>query len=311
MTLRLAVAGTPITHSLSPVFQQAALDAAAISGTYGRIDTADGFGKVVTALRRGDLDGVNVTVPNKADALDAADLATEAAWAIGAANTLWRDPSGRICAANTDVAGVLATLAAHGLDRDGLHVVILGAGGAANAAAWALSHRAERITVANRTLKTAQQLAARLALDASAGSAQLRALRWSHQVHDRALLDEALAECDVVINASSAGLHDSNAFGTLDLEAANPITLAFDMQYGSLETPFVARARDAGLSTVDGATMLLHQGAAAFACFTGREAPFGVMRDALAAALSRSPASLGQAPSSPWKTRPSVVRRPA
>jgi shikimate dehydrogenase len=311
MSLQLAVVGSPVQQSLSPVFQQAALDALALDARYTRIDTADGFATIVAALRSGQLDGVNVTVPNKVDAAVAADLATEAVWAIGAANTLWRDAEGRICAANTDVVGVLATLGAAHVDRLGLNVVVIGAGGAANAAAWALSHTATRVTVVNRTVKKAEQLAAQLAVDESAGRAQLRALRWSREKRDQIEINDALEECDVVINASAAGLTDASAFATLNLTACNPVALAFDMQYAALPTPFVQRATTAGLRTVDGATMLLHQGAAAFACFTEREAPFDVMREALAAALGRAPSSLGGAPPRPWTARPAVGRPPA
>jgi len=109
---RFAVVGHPIGHSLSPVMMRAAFDALGLACSYDAIDVVDaaGMARAVTALRAGERDGLNVTVPHKRAALALADLAGPEATRSGAANVLVREASGRIRAENTDAPAIVRVI---------------------------------------------------------------------------------------------------------------------------------------------------------------------------------------------------------
>lgn len=257
---RLAVLGHPVSHSRSPAMQNAALGALELwDWSYEAIDVApEGFAAKVGEMAAGDFAGANVTVPHKEAALALADEASEASQQIGAANTLVFAEEG-IEAHNTDADGLLAALPVSPRNR---HVLVLGAGGAARAAIWALLWEGAEVEVWNRTAAKAAALCAEL------GGA---AVTDPHQDH-----------YEIVVNTSAAGLRGEDPFEHLpldpDLFAAGQTVV--DMVYGERRSPLLAAAEEAGATTVDGLEVLVQQGARSLEIWSGREPDLDVMRRA-------------------------------
>jgi shikimate dehydrogenase len=216
------------------------------------------FAEAVRALPAAGFRGVNVTIPHKHAALAVADRASEAARAIGAANTL-TFADGAIVADNTDAPGLLAAL---GESPAGRSVLILGAGGAGRAAAWAFKGAgAADVAVWNRTAERAVALAAELGVRAV----------------------ETVSAADIVVNCSSIGLMDGDdPFKALPVRAdeLGAGSLVVDMVYRAGGTQLLEAARTRGARVVDGLEILVAQGAASFERWTGLEAPREAMRDA-------------------------------
>jgi shikimate dehydrogenase len=261
---RLGVLGWPVAHSRSPAIHNAALAALEMRDWhYQRLPVPpELFAETVRALGQAGFVGANVTIPHKRAALVLAEQASEAAKAIGAANTLVFAPDGTISAENTDAPGLIAAL-----DESprGISALVLGAGGSARAAAWALREAgASEVSVWNRTSERAERLARELGV--------------------RAVSEPARA--DLLVNCTSVGLERSAS----EPEGLNQLGLTFDqvgeypyvadMVYRSSPTPLLAAAREHGARTLGGLEILVAQGALSFELWTGRAAPLEVMRRA-------------------------------
>ena len=240
----------------------AAFEALGLDWRYVKLPVAaDAFAETVRALPDSGYRGANVTIPHKEAALAVADEADDAARAIGAANTLTFE-DGRVHAANTDAPGMLAALPR---EPRGMSALVLGAGGAGRAAAWALREAGAEVSVWNRTPERAAALAEELGLASV----------------------EAPAAAEIVVNATSVGLKPGEAIEELPVAWLDPPKLAIDLVYGDHETPFAAWAEAGGAEIVDGLEVLVRQGALSFERWTGREAPLDAMRKA-ARASSRA-----------------------
>ncbi len=261
---RLAVIGHPVAHSRSPEMQNAALAGLGLDGewVYEAVDVRpEDFREFVRGMEAGGFAGANVTVPHKEAALALADEATEAARAIGAANTL-TFAAGRILADNTDAPGLTDALPE---SPAGHPALLLGAGGAARAVLWALREAGAEVDVWNRTPARAAALTAALGGSAVAGEAA-RAGRY-----------------DLIVNSSAAGLGDTDGLAALPLgpESFRPGQTVVDMVYGDRETTLLSAARAAGAATVDGLEILVRQGARSLEVWTGRTPDLEVMRHAV------------------------------
>ena len=222
----------------------------------------DLFAQTVPALPGAGFVGANVTIPHKHAALAAADNASHAAREIGAANSLtFQD--GAIEADNTDAPGMLAALAVAGAHPRGARALVLGAGGTARAAVWALREAgAAEVGVWNRTPERARGLA--------------------EELDARAV--EAADAADVLVNCTAVGLDpDDDAFAAFPFTEADlaGYGCVVDFAYGAGDTHLVAAARAAGCTVVDGLEILVAQGALSFERWTGREAPVEAMRAAV------------------------------
>jgi shikimate dehydrogenase len=209
----------------------------------------------VRALPAAGFRGVNVTIPLKEAALALADDATDAAREIGAANTLTFE-DGRIAGDNTDAPGLLAAIGEPVAERSAL---VLGAGGAGRAAAWALRTAGARVAVWNRTPERARELAAALGVGAVT----------------------APEPAEIVVNCTSVGLYGGeDPFKALPIEAdeLGAGSLVVDLVYRAGGTRFLEAARTRGARVVDGLEVLVAQGAASFERWTGMEAPRDAMR---------------------------------
>ena len=260
MLTYLGVCGWPVGHSLSPPMHNAALAAAGLRDwRYLRLGLpGDLFAETVRALPAAGFRGVNVTLPHKEAALALADDASDAARAIGAANTLTFE-DGAILADNTDAPGLLEAI---GRDVAGRSALVLGAGGAGRAAAWALREAGAEVAVWNRTAERGVALAEALGVRAAAG----------------------YEPADILVNATSVGLKDPPAtFKSLPLEADSLVagSLVVDLVYRAGGTPLLEAARTRGADVVDGLEILIAQGAASFERWTGRAAPRQAMREAV------------------------------
>jgi len=253
-TKRFAVVGQPIAHSRSPEIFEALSRASGVPLSYERLELAPEDFAAAFSDARENFDGWNVTAPHKARALASADTVSDDARTVGAANVVtFRD--GEAFAANTDVGGVIALLRSRKIDPAGQTVTVLGAGGAARATVAALVQmRAQRITIANRTVERARALIDDLR--ASAGSVELAA--------------GVPAASSIVINATSDGAAVADA-----VEACVPGGWCVDLQYKPSDTPFVRAARAAGRQAVNGAYMLVAQAIATFYLWYGDDVRFG------------------------------------
>jgi len=259
---RVGVLGWPVAHSRSPAMHDAAFAELGLTDwRYQRLPAPPAvFAETARALGAAGFLGANVTIPHKEAALALADEATEAARAIGAANMLTFGADGIVRADNTDAPGLIAAL---GTSPAGLSALVLGAGGSARAAIWALlGAGAREVSVLNRTASRAQMLADELG--ARAVSAPIPA--------------------DILVNCTSVGLgYSSSPTDILKLIGVNLDDLGgylhvVDLVYSDGPTRLVESARACGASVVDGLDVLVAQGALSFEHWTGRPAPRDVMR---------------------------------
>jgi shikimate dehydrogenase len=268
------VIGDPVAHSRSPAIHNAAFAHLGLPARYELWHTAAAdLPARVESLRAEHILGANVTLPHKLAVLDLLDRLDPEVAAIGAANTIIREADGSLTGANTDAPACLASLREDaGFQPAGATVVILGASGAARAAAVALiGAGVAQLTVVNRTRERAEELLADL-LAAADSDPQLFALTL-----DDADLPELLAATTLIVNATSLGWHGDQS--PLPAELIPNGALVFDMVYRPTQLLRDAAAR--GARTLDGADMLARQAALAFERWTGHSAPLAIMRAAL------------------------------
>lgn len=259
---RLGVLGWPVAHSRSPAMQNAALAALGMGDWHYQLLPVppELFAQTVRGLAGAGFVGANVTIPHKQAALALADSASETAKAIGAANTLTFAADGTIAAENTDAPGLIAAI-----DEPlaGKRALVLGAGGSARAAVWALREAgAAEVLVWNRTSERAAALA--------------------HELGARAVSEPELAE--LLVNCTAVGLAPApgEELGQLGLTPAliGEFETVADLVYGKKATELLATAQAQGVRTLDGLEILVAQGALSFELWTGREAPLQAMGEA-------------------------------
>ena len=271
-----AIFGHPVEHSLSPAMYNAAFAASGLDSVYipWKVAVEDFPTALQAAREMENFGGGNVTVPHKERAAELCDWLSPEAEALGAVNTLVTQ-DGRLFGSNTDGAGFLRSLVEEGgFDPKGKRVLIIGAGGAARAVAFALaSAGAAELTLANRTHKRAEALAALL------WGRSLRCQILALDLHNK-LLASAIASADLVVNATPLGLRPEDP-SPIDCGPLSPRALAVDLIYNPPETAFLKEAGRRGLKVLNGLGMLLYQGAAAFELWTKEAAPLEAMRAAL------------------------------
>lgn len=267
-----AVAGRPISHSLSPLIHNAWIEAAGLDAVYVAMSpTETGFPEFLRGLRGGALRGLNITAPFKEAALAAADIATARAREAGAANLLIFAPDGMIHADNTDGVGLLWAFArqAPEFEPSAAPVLVLGAGGAARGAVAAfLAAGAPHVRILNRRADRAKRLETLF-------GESLSTFDWA----DHAV---ALDGAQAIINATPAT-------PALSLDAAPCGAVVMDMTYRPVKTPFLQRAADRGMAVVDGLEMLIGQARPSFQALFETPAPDIDMRARVLTALGESP----------------------
>ncbi len=274
--------GDPVAHSFSPRFQQAAFDALKIPARYKLWHTPlNQLVERVRSLCDADCLGANVTIPHKEAVIPLLDKIDPLATRIGAVNTIvHRDDY--LYGYNTDAAGLLYALHEGGIGKqlangqialDGYTAILLGAGGAARAAAFALVDAGvERLIILNRHLERALLLATEL---------QQSYDRPVFSLNDPTFLIPGSSS--IIINATSLGMHNDESPLPADVLARfdADTTFVYDMIYNPSQTYLLIQASMMGLRTANGLSMLLHQGALAFTMWTNQPAPLDIMRKSL------------------------------
>jgi shikimate dehydrogenase len=255
--------GNPVGHSLSPPMHEAAYAELDMDARYVTFEPAPAdLRTAIEGAAALGITGLNVTVPFKEDVL-ALLSPDDVAERVGAVNTV--DFRGeRRTGHNTDVAGVRRAFDHHDVPVDGRRGVVVGAGGAGRAVAFALAEEGATVDVANRTVERAEALSADV--PGAAG-------------HGLDALGDLMEDADLLVNATSVGMEeDATPVPADDLHEQLTV---MDAVYRPLETRLLRDAASIGATTIDGAWMLLYQGVEAFELWTDRTAPVGPMNDAL------------------------------
>lgn len=256
MTEMYAVIGKPVAHSLSPELHNAAFEALGMDAAYVRLAALSMKDAIATAKSMG-ISGMNVTSPFKELMAGMCDELDGEAGEIGAVNTVVLR-NGRMTGHNTDAHGVVAALGANGVPVEGSRAIVLGAGGAAKAAAFALVSSGAGVIVANRTEEKAEALA----LDVGCSYCGLDGLK------------EVMPGADIVVSALNATER------VVPPALLEPGMALLEAKY-DVRTALRADAETRGCKVIDGREWLLHQGAKAFGIFTGTDAPLDAMRKAV------------------------------
>lgn len=278
--------GDPVEHSLSPVMHNAAYKALGMDCEYHKFRvTPDDLEGAIKGARAMGFGGLNLTIPLKEKALGIVEPDTMAQ-AIGAVNTIeFSDDTiagiTGIVGHNTDGIGAVKALAASGVDIPGSRVLILGAGGAARAVAYQLAKDGARVTIANRTLGKAQELAGNVR---SVGDANGTGLEE---------LPGLTADADIIINTTSVGMHPDTDRTLVTADMMHAGQVIFDIVYSPLNTRLLLEAKKARAVTIDGIRMLVLQGAESFRIWTGIEPPVGVMEQAVRDVLGSKSCVIG------------------
>lgn len=253
---RACIMGQPVAQSRSPMIHGYWLKTLGLPGAYDFKDLAPAeFPGFVAGFGRNGYVGGNVTAPHKEAAFRGVARRDAAAEAIGAVNTIWLE-DGVLVGGNSDAHGFIANLdeAAPGWQVQGARAVVLGAGGAARAAAYSFARRGVPVALVNRTRARADELAAHFGAPVSG--------------HDLTELPGLLAGADVLVNCTSGGMLGKDPL-IVDLDPLKKAAVVYDVVYVPLETPLLAQARARGHRSVDGLGMLLHQAGYGFGKWFG------------------------------------------
>jgi shikimate dehydrogenase len=261
------IVGSPVEHSLSPPMHTAAFRANDIDATYVTFETpVDELGEAIRGARALGVQGLTVTSPFKAAAVELVDPDGRAR-RVGAVNTIdftETPPKGY----NYDLSGTLRAFDHHDVQLTDARAVVIGAGGASRAITFGLAEAGARLSIANRTVERAHELA-----DEITGAS-------GHRLEE---LPSLMADADVIVNATTVGLESNES--VVPADAWQATHTAFDVVYEPLETKFLQDAAAAGAQTIDGLWMLLFQGVDAFEMWTGMQAPVETMNDTLRSQL--------------------------
>ena len=273
----LGLIGYPVGHSMSPVFQQAALDHYGLKFDYELWSTpVTELPAMVSRIRKIDYLGANVTIPHKIEIISLIDDIDGSAKTIGAVNTIVKKQD-QLIGFNTDVFGFLKPLCdLANFDPIGARVLLFGSGGVARSACYALLNAGiDKLILANRTLGNAE----RLACESHRFSSSRRKIEVLSLPLSDSKLNEHVRSCDLIVNATSVGMKHtkSEQDSLLTIEQISEDTLVYDLVYNPRETKLLRNAKEAGAQTLEGIPMLVYQGAASFELWFEKKAPIDVM----------------------------------
>jgi len=269
MSKTFAVIGDPIDHSLSPNIHSAAFRELNLENSYIAYRIPKGeLSEGIESLKKIKIDGFNVTIPHKVEMMKYLDKMDESCSIIGAVNTVTNN-EGILKGYNTDMDGFLDPFKKKEIKMQDKKVLLLGAGGAARAiVAGVTKEKAKHLTIANRTLENANNLAQfanKIGLDADAITIEN--------------VGNDLKDYDIIVNATSVGL--KNEPSPISLESIKPETIVYDIVYMPMNTDFLKKAKKKGAKIIYGYEMLLGQAVRAFEIWHGIEAPYNAMKKAL------------------------------
>ncbi|XES76616.1 MAG: shikimate dehydrogenase [Candidatus Bathyarchaeia archaeon] len=271
-TALYGVIGDPIEHTLSPALQNAAFQALNLDDVFlafhvlpSQVEAA------MNGVRSLGIRGLNVTMPHKKAVIPFLDEVDETAQFLESVNTIFND-NGKLRGFSTDGTGAHRALEENGAELAGKKLVLLGAGGAAKAIAYALAREVDELVLLNRTPQKLAGLAETLN----------QKFRKKVAVASTAPDDirQNLQDADILINATNVGMQPQPRLSLVKPEWLTSRLTVMDIVYNPLETQLAKDAKTAGARVVSGVEMLLYQGAASFELWTGKAAPVGVMRKA-------------------------------
>ena len=271
-TKLFALIGDPVRWSLSPVMYNAAFKALGLDCAYVALRVPrEMLADAIAGVRALGIVGLNVTHPHKTGILDMLDELDESASSVGAVNTVKND-RGRLIGFNTDGLGAVEALKQKVGGFKGSRVLLLGAGGAARAIAFSLAKEGVGLTIANRTVAKARELAS--TIEEKLGARVLVSKL------ERAELLGAIKRSDILINATTVGMSPASDRTLVTAGMMHRGLVVFDIVYEPLRTKLLREAKQAGAKTIDGLGMLVNQGAMAFEILAGKRAPIEVMEEA-------------------------------
>jgi len=283
MSKYIGLIGYPLKHSISPYFQQAALDYYRLDIRYEAWETDPAqLPDIVNGLRKPQNVGANVTVPYKEAVLPLLDEVDDLASSIGAVNTIVKKDD-RLLGFNTDAYGFIEALDKEGhFDPKGKRVVILGAGGAARAVCFVLVQRkVASLAITDGISERATALAENLVRYIKGASPSSKDLEPDVTAFQWQTLSSAktLDTCDLIVHCTTIGMKDSSQEGQspLSLEVIPRGVLVYDVVYNPWPTPLLRLAQKARANILGGLPMLVYQGAASFELWTGKKAPVAIM----------------------------------
>jgi shikimate dehydrogenase len=266
------VIGDPIEHTLSPIMHNAAFEAQKLDYVFlaFKVKSAE-LENAVNGIRALNIRGLNVTMPHKSSVLKYLDRIDLSAQIINSVNTIL-SREGKLFGFNTDGVGAVKALRENGVELKGRKVLLLGAGGAARAIAYAMARESDELAVLNRSLKPAQDLAKLLekTVNKKIVAGALTPKEIQHNLQDS----------DVLINATSVGMKPKPNESLVPIKLLRPNLAVMDIVYNPIETQLANDAKAVGAKVVSGVEMLIYQGAASFEIWTGKSAPVEVMRQA-------------------------------
>lgn len=249
--LKAGVIGWPITQSRSPLIHNSWLKAHGIDGTYEKYAVEPkNLKSFINNLKENDLTGVNVTIPHKETVMALADIITDEAKAIGAANTLWFEGE-KLIAGNTDSFGFITHLKTSAPTwQSNKPALVLGAGGGSRAILYALLEAGvPKIKLSNRTSERAEKLATEF-------GEKISVVPWEQK-------QDAMSDCALLVNSTSLGMSGKPPLD-LKIDQLSNEAICYDIVYVPLETELLKAARLRGLQAIDGLGMLLHQAVLGF-----------------------------------------------
>lgn len=272
------VIGDPIAHTLSPTIHNAAFNHLKLDFIFlaFRVKAAE-LENALRGVRGLGIHGLNVTMPHKTTVINYLDEVDSTVKFLGSANTIL-NKNGKLSGFNTDGDGALKALRENGIELSEKKVLLLGAGGAAKAIAFALAEEVGELAILNRAAEKAAVLAD--ALNRMFGKKVVGgALSPS-------ALQKNLQDADILVNATSVGMHPNVNQSLVVPQWLKSDLAVMDIVYNPVETKLAKDAKAAGAKVISGVEMLIYQGAASFEIWTGCPAPIEVMRQAALSKLS-------------------------
>lgn len=278
------IIGWPVSHSLSPVFHNAAFEYLGLECCYVPFPVEAGrLGVAINAISALNIAGLNVTVPHKEGVIPYLSELSEEAMMIGAVNTI-KVSGERLLGYNTDGKGFIVSLREAGESVNGRSILMLGAGGAAKALVFAAAEGAAgKIIIANRTEGKAESLKGQVQKHFPSVKVEATGMGYDD-------LREVSNKVDMIINTTSLGLKKGDP-SPMPREFLHRDLFVCDLIYNPPDTELVRYAKDLCRGYMNGLGMLLHQGAASFKLWTDIEPPVHIMRQALQDALQQRPSS--------------------
>jgi len=272
--IQLGLIGYPVSHSMSPKIQNAALKAFGLDGDYSLFpvapDDKQGLKNLFNRIHSGEIRGLNVTIPHKQNVIEFMDELTPTAKAVGAVNVIYmRDD--KLVGDNTDAGGFLSDLkrvtnSAFNIPHSAM---VLGAGGSARAVVYALTNDGWKVTIAARRLEQAQELASRFE--------GVNAIELNFQTFKR-------SNIQLIVNTTPLGMTPNIDSSPLpEGVTLSQSTIVYDLVYNPRETKLVRDARSQGLQATTGLGMLIEQAALGFELWTGHVPSRDILFEAVGA----------------------------